>query len=86
MIKIKNAVAAYEGKTGECMCGCAGKNFKIEEAPAKVLAISNALEMAMAEMPAEKIAEMKAAFTLVEREDYLLLDNGKKLMVVYYGI
>jgi hypothetical protein len=83
MIVLKTAVKAYEGLPGKCMCGCSGKTYT--EA-AKVLEIASEIEWAKVEMPAAKFEAMKASLSLVEREDYTMLETPKKLLAVYYEI
>jgi hypothetical protein len=78
-----NIVKVYSGKSGACMCGCAGK-WSYTEHGAKT--DNPGYEPDISERSVKIIAnKVLGNNDAVKEDNYVYVDDGKRIRVVYYN-
>jgi hypothetical protein len=67
---MKTVIKTYSGKSGKCMCGCAGNYNYVDEKPRGAAII------------AKKVLSNPAA---IYESDYAYVDNGDRILVAYFA-
>jgi hypothetical protein len=67
---MKTVIKTYSGKSGKCMCGCAGNYNYVAEKPRGAAII------------AKKVLSNPA---VVYEDNYAYVDNGARILVAYFA-